>query len=111
MDHPTQPCKARVTHRLVAGQSLVGVDSGGIVRPAGHPLLLTTPRLRLAAFEVVAQRHRQAPFRHRFFLLFRALAHADRLRLRQRYGKDRAGFRALARPRRYPAIWRRLMLP
>jgi hypothetical protein len=96
MDLPANPCKAPVTHRLFARGSLLGVDSGGIVgAAAGNPLLFAAPRLRLAALEVVAQRGRQTPLRGLFFLLFHLLAHTDRLRLRQPYGKDRAGFGAL----------------
>jgi hypothetical protein len=64
----------------------VGLDPG---------LLLAPPRLRLAALEVVTQSSRQAPLRRPLFLLFRAFAHTDRLRLPEPYGKDRAGFGAL----------------
>src|SRR5207249_4138101 len=102
------PCKAWVTHRLATRGSFLGVDSGGIVGAAGGALLFTAFRLRLAALEVVAQCRRQTPLRRRLFLLFRAFAHTDRLRLRQPYGKDRAGFGALCANIRRQC---RLMLP
>src|SRR5262249_55495783 len=104
------PCKAWITHRLVAWGSLLGVDSGGIVGLTGPLLLLATPRLRLAALEVVAQRCRQTPLRRLLFPLFHLLAHADRLRLRQPCGKDRTGFGALCARVGTPQL-PRLMLP
>ena len=110
MDHPAHPAKPGLRTGSLRRGSLLGVDSGGIVGVARRALPLATPRLRLAALEVVAQCRRQTPLRRRLFLLFRALAHTDRLRLLQPYGKDRAGFGAL-RARVGTPIWRRLMLP
>src|SRR5262249_30753225 len=89
------PCKAPVTHRLSARGSLLGVDSGGIVGLAGPLHRLAAPRPRLAALAVVQQPRRQSPLRRRLFLVFGAFVHTDRLRLRQPYGKDRAGFGAV----------------
>src|SRR5262249_14132653 len=100
-----RPCKAWITHRLPAACSRLGVDSGGIVwlRPClllglFLGLLLAALRLRLAALEVVAQRRGETQLRRRLFLLFGVLAHVRRLRLRQPYGKDRAGFGGSAAP-------------
>jgi len=82
-------------------RSLLGADSGRIVRLAGRsrwlsdrllalrPALLAPSSLRLAALEVVAQRRRPAAFGAIFPVLFWALIHADRLRLTPPYGKER----------------------
>src|SRR4051794_17148300 len=77
------PCKAWVTHRPPAAWSLLGVDSGRIVRLGPRLVLglfsLAAPRLRLAALEVVAQRSGETLLRRRFFPLLGGLAHADKV--------------------------------
>jgi hypothetical protein len=79
MDHRGDPAKAGLrTGHPAAAFSLLGVDSGGIVR-LGPYLLLAAPRLRLAALEVVAQRRGETPLRCRFFPLLGLLAHADKV--------------------------------
>src|SRR5262249_39264989 len=83
--------------QVAPAESLLGVDSGGIVGFCPH-LLLAAPFLCFAALEVVTQRRGQTPLRHRLFLLFCPLAHTDRLRLRRPCGKDRRRFRRRAPP-------------
>src|SRR5262249_52913888 len=95
--------KAWIPHRLLAHDSLLGVDSGGIVGFRPH-LLLAAPFLCFAALEVVTQRRGQTSLRHRLFLLFCPLAHTDRLRLRQPCGKDRRRFRRCAPPVPVPSL-------
>ena len=86
MDHPGDPAKAGLRTGRPAAGSLLDVDSGGIVGlgPAFVlglllGLLLTAPRLRLAALEVVAERRDETLLRRRFFSLPRGLAHVDKV--------------------------------